>query len=141
MSDILIAALTLGGVGVAALITFAFTRLKSLTGSLGAGGVVLASLTDIVATLVRAANQTLVDGLKKDAADGKITKEELLSRLDEVKNKVVADVKALIGSKLGGVFGWGEAEITKVIASKVEAQVLTENVTRNAVAAATTAAK
>lgn len=139
MSDILIAAITLGGLGVAALATFLVSKAHGATGRLGAAGLVLNTLTDIVGTLVSAANQTAVDDLKKSAADGKITQKELMHALAAVKAKVIADAKTLMLGKLTSVFGWGEAEASKVIEKKVEAQVNVQNLTRNVATAAAAA--
>ena len=48
-------------------------------------------------TIVKSNQQVLVDGLKKDLADNKITKEEFTNRMIEVKDKTIRQVGEFIG--------------------------------------------
>lgn len=84
----------------------------------------LVRLNDVVFTVVKALNQTVVDELRKASADGKVTKEEV----EKIKATALAQVKSHIGPKgideLLYVLGLkDEAALDKFVADKVEAAV------------------
>lgn len=54
---------------------------------------------EVLITLMKARQQTIIDGLKKDAADGKITAEELKARMAAEKDAVIKDAIKFIGSE------------------------------------------
>lgn len=84
----------------------------------------LTRLNDVVFTVVKALNQTVVDELRKANADGKVTKEEVAG----IKAKALEQVKSHIGPKgideLLFVLGLkDEAALDKLVSDKVEAAV------------------
>lgn len=84
----------------------------------------LVRLNDVVFTVVKSLNQTVVDGLKAANADGRVTPEEVA----KIKADALALVKSHIGPKgldeLLYVFGLkDEAALDKFVSDKVEAAV------------------
>lgn len=60
-------------------------------------------------TIIKNNQETLVKGLKQDLADNKITKEEFMSRMVEVKNQTIKQAGEVIGTEglevLDGFYG------------------------------------
>jgi len=60
-------------------------------------------------TIIKNNQETLVKGLKQDLADNKITKEEFLNRMVEVKNQTIKQVGEIVGTEglkvLDGFYG------------------------------------
>lgn len=54
----------------------------------------LQRMTDLLGMKVLAAENTLIEDLKMAAADGKLTKEELIAALQKVKGQVIEDAKS-----------------------------------------------
>lgn len=81
-------------------------------------------LNGIVWDAVAAAKQVTVDGLKRDLADGKISKEEYQRLLGEVKAAVVASVLSRAAPKLAGVgIAPAVSDARAIIEDKVEAAI------------------
>lgn len=70
--------------------------------------------------------QTLVDGLKEDARDGKITREELKSRLIQIKALALKDFKAsaMGGALLQALATLGVQDIDKELEQLLEAAIV-----------------
>lgn len=60
-------------------------------------------------TIIKNNQETLVKGLKQDLIDNKITKEEFLNRMVEVKNQTIKQVGEIVGTEglkvLDGFYG------------------------------------
>lgn len=60
-------------------------------------------------TIIKNNQETLVKGLKQDLADNKITKEEFLKRMAEIKGQTIKQVGEIIGTEgievLDGFYG------------------------------------
>lgn len=84
---------------------------------------VLERLDDAVETAVREASQTLVDDMRKAAADGTISKDEAR----EARDHALGKLKAYMGPKgvaeLGRVMALDASGIDSYLAGKVEAKV------------------
>lgn len=84
---------------------------------------VLERLDDAVETAVREASQTLVDDMRKAAADGTISKDEAR----EARDHALGKLKAYMGPKgvaeLGRVMALDVGGIDSYLAGKVEAKV------------------
>lgn len=91
-----------------------------------------AALTEaevVAVNAVRATNQVLVDELKANNEDGKLTKEEVLKALQTAKQyfltTISADSLEILEASLGPVQEWLEQLIeAKVAETKIEKQIL-----------------
>ncbi len=89
------------------------------------GQAALIYVTDVVYALVLEAQQTSVDELKKAYADGKMTQEELVAGLAEVKKRVLGKAKQLTFGRLLNAFNLDPYQAETLLNAKVEAAVKT----------------
>jgi hypothetical protein len=80
-------------------------------------------VNEVVFAVVAEAQQTIVSELKKDYADGKITKEELTKSLAEVKRRVLAKTRDLTFGRLLDAFGLDFKGADTYLNAKVESAV------------------
>lgn len=74
---------------------------------------------ELVDIVVKATNQSLVDGIKAAAADGKITNEEAQEIFNTTKNNVMASMTPQIKKSIEEVYG----DINNFIQQQIEAAV------------------
>lgn len=74
---------------------------------------------DLIDTVVKATNQSLVDGIKAASADGKITEEEAKAIFNTTKDNVMASMTPQIKQSIESVYG----DINNFIQQQIEACV------------------
>jgi hypothetical protein len=101
---------------------------------------VLVRLDDVVFAAVREIQQTVVDDLKSNSPDGRLTP----AQRDQLKQDVLAKIKSHIGMKglaeIAKILGLDGVGLDNFIATKAEAAVHDLKVTRTAAGAAAGAA-
>lgn len=107
-----------------------FTPINSAIGNVKNAYIrgVLQRLVDLIAQKVLVAENTMIEGLKEKAKDGKLTKDELQEELKKVRDTVLADVKEFATAQglwdlALKIFMGDESALTKWVGDAMEAVV------------------
>lgn len=109
------------GVALAGLVTWGITVLKKKT-TADAGIKALDQVDRVTATVVDGLTQTVAADLKKAAADGKLSGDDI----SNLKNSAINQVKALLSESVMSAAVTGVANLDNYIETKIEAQVLAQ---------------